>query len=131
MGVAWMINLEKISNEIEGLFAKMQAGYEEEDWASLLQMNNHIERQLQSINIDTLDASQKKSYKQILKNTYKSHQALYSKCSEIFKETEGELGLLRKQKSAGSVYQQVQNSWCVWFCRLAFRLSFFGWYLTP
>jgi len=109
-GVRLMINLEKISNELESLFARMQVASEEEDWADLLQINNHIDQQFRSINIDTLNASQKKLYKPVLERAYRNHQLLYSKCSEVFKETEDGLGLLRKQKSAGSVYQQVQNS---------------------
>lgn len=102
-------SINRIEVELAKLSARMMADFGEGEWAGLLETNVRIESQLRSIDVASMNKLEKKKYNNVLKNFYDTYQLLYSKCYDAYKETEGELGLLRKQKSAGSVYQQVQS----------------------
>ncbi|MBV1869426.1 MAG: hypothetical protein KUG76_00850 [Gammaproteobacteria bacterium] len=102
-------NVNYIEVELARLSDRMMTDFGEDEWAGLLETNVRIESQLRSVDVASMNQHEKKKYNHVLKNFYDTYQLLYSKCCEAYKETEGELGLLRKQKSAGSIYQQVQN----------------------
>ena len=103
-------SFEKKCASIEALSIDMAKAFDADDWPALLKLNNKIDVLLQSIGIDKLTATQKIQYKHVLRSFYQAHRLTLQKCSESYKDTGAELGLLRKQQSAGSIYRQIQDS---------------------
>ena len=103
-------NFEKNCTSVEALSIDMAKAFDADDWPALLKLNEEIAALLQSIGIDKLTATQKVQYKHVLESFYQAHRLTLQKCSESHKDTEAELGLLRKQQSAGSIYRQIQDS---------------------
>jgi len=102
-------NFEKSCANIQALSIDMAKAFDADDWPALLTLNKEVDIQLQSIGIDKLSETQKIQYKDVLESFYQTHRLTLQKCSESYKDTEAELGLLRKQQSAGSIYQQIQD----------------------
>ena len=103
------VNFEKSCANIEALSIDMKKAFDADDLPALLKLNKEIDIQLQAICIDDLTDKQKVQYKPVLEKFHQAHRIIFQKFGEDFKETEAELSLLRKQKSAGSIYQQVQD----------------------
>lgn len=102
-------NFEKSCANIEALSFAMVKAFDLDDWPALLKLNKEMDVLLQSVGIDKLTEDQKVQYKHVLESFYKTHRLTLQKCSESYKDTEAELGLLRKQQSAGNIYQQIQD----------------------
>jgi molybdenum cofactor biosynthesis enzyme MoaA len=103
------LNFETSCANIETLSIDMTKAFDADDLPALLRLNKEINIQLQAIRIDELTDKQKIQYKPLLEKFHQTHRMILQRCAKDFKETEAELSLLRKQQSAGSIYQQVQD----------------------
>lgn len=102
-------DFEKNCTNIEALSADMTKAFDADNWPALLTLNKEADILLQSISADKLFEKQKIQYKHVLESFYQIHHLILQKCSESCKEAKAEIGLLRKQQSAGSIYQQIQG----------------------
>lgn len=91
------------------LLQKMDAAINEEHWAVVISLNTALHQHFEQLHFDVQPATIKQTCKNELIQIYQAHQKLLQKCSDLQNLNGQALSLLRKQKAADTLYQQVQT----------------------
>lgn len=91
------------------LLQKMDAAINEEHWAAVVSLNAALHGHFEQLHFDEQTEEIKQSCKNELMQVYQIHQTLLQKCSDLQNLNAQSISLLRKQKVADTLYQQVQT----------------------